>query len=115
MTYNMNDSIDKSTAILDILSKKQEALGSNIANMNTPGYVRKDINFSQVLGSLNSPIETKLSEKLGPSPFDESQNGKVNVTNELLEMQKNMLYYSVASRRITSVVNELKAITQLGK
>lgn len=115
MTNDINNPIDRSALILDVLSKKQEAISTNIANVNTPNYVRRDVNFGQVLGSLNSPVETKLSEKLGPSPFDQTQGGKVNVTSELIEMQKNLLFYSVASRRITTVVNELKSISQLGR
>jgi flagellar basal-body rod protein FlgB len=57
----------KTTLMLDLISQRQRALGSNVANVDTPGYVRKDINFSTYLGSMNSPIETKLSTALGPS------------------------------------------------
>ena len=115
MTYNFNDPIDKTAYILDMIGKKQEAIGSNIANVNTPGYSRKDVDFQQVLGSLNSPLETKLSAKLGPISYGESNGGKVNPTMELLDLQKNFVYYSIASRRITTVINELKSVTQVGK
>ena len=53
--------------MLDLITQRQVALGSNLANMDTPGYVRRDIDFSEYLGSMNSPLETKLSEKLGAS------------------------------------------------
>ena len=52
---------------LDLLSARQEALSSNLANMDTPNYVRKDIEFSQYLNAGGSLLETKLSQKLGPS------------------------------------------------
>ncbi|MBQ7763936.1 hypothetical protein IJ384_01065 [bacterium] len=67
MTFTALDSMGKTNLMLDLISQKQRALGSNVANVDTPGYVRRDIDFSQYIGSMNSPIETKLSTKLGPS------------------------------------------------
>ena len=67
MTFTSLDSIGKTNIMLDLISQRQRALGSNVANVDTPGYVRRDIDFSQYLGSMNSPLETKLSTELGPS------------------------------------------------
>ena len=67
MTFTALDSMGKTNLMLDLISQKQRALGSNIANVDTPGYVRRNIDFSQYLGSMNCPIETKLSTSLGPA------------------------------------------------
>ncbi len=61
------DNMGKVTLMMDLITQKQRALGSNLANIDTPGYVRRDIDFADYLNSMNSPLETKLSEKLGPS------------------------------------------------
>ena len=61
MTFTALDSMGKTSLMLDLISQKQRALGANVANVDTPGYIRKDIDFSQYIGSMNSPIETKLS------------------------------------------------------
>ena len=47
MSYLPKDPIQKSQLMLDLIANRQEAISGNIANMDTPNYVRKDIEFSQ--------------------------------------------------------------------
>ena len=115
MSFTPHDSIDKTNLLMDLISQKQKVLGSNLANVNTPGYNRQDLDFSQVLGSMNSPLETKLSQKMGSSPAVKTSGGEVNPAVELIEIQKNALYYTIATRRVSSVIQELKTIAQLGR
>ena len=51
MPYIPRNPIAKNHMYLDLLSARQEALSSNLANMDTPNYVRKDIEFSQYLNA----------------------------------------------------------------
>ena len=89
MTFTALDSMGKTSLMLDLISQKQRALGSNVANVDTPGYVRRDIDFSQYLGSMNSPIETKLSTALGPSGvIEDRREQEIDIAEELAEMQK---------------------------
>jgi len=115
MRYDSNDSIDKTNLILDVIAKRQEAIGANLANIHTPGYIRQDINFEQYMGRVNSPLETKLSKKLGPSAMIKEEGGVVNPAKELILMQKNALFYTLATRRITSTIQEIKSISQVGR
>lgn len=101
--------------VLNVLSAKQQIISENLANMQTPGYKRKDINFSQYLSTHNNSLETKLSEKLGPSPLMESEGGEVSPVQEMMDMQKVQLFYTVASRQMTSVMQQLKQVTQAGR
>ena len=64
MNLDRLNPIDKSQLILDAISKKQEVMAANVTNANTPGYVRRDVSFNQILATANSPLETKLSEKI---------------------------------------------------
>ena len=114
--YTPSDSFGKVNLYLDLVSQRQRALSANLANIDTPGYVRKDINFSQYLGSVNSPLETQLSTKLGPSAIiEERQPGPIDPAKELTEMQKNSLLYAVAARRMTTLVSELRTVMNVGK
>lgn len=116
MTFTSLNSMDKTTLMMDLISQRQRALGSNIANMDTPGYVRRDINFSQYLGSMNSPIETKLSTALGPSGIiEDKQRHEIDVAEELSELQKNSIMYSMATRRMTNVITMMKTAINVGK
>ena len=41
MSFTALDSMGKTSLMLDLISQRQRALGSNVANVDTPGYVRK--------------------------------------------------------------------------
>lgn len=116
MTFTSLDSIGKTNLMLDLISQKQRALGSNVANVDTPGYVRRDIDFSQYLGSMNSPLETKLSSALGPSGvIEDRKRQEIDIAEELTEMQKNSLLYTMATRRMSNIITEMKTVINVGK
>ena len=116
MTFTSLDSIGKTNLMLDLISQKQRALGSNVANVDTPGYVRRDIDFSQYLGTMNSPLETKLSTKLGPSGImEDRQRHEIDIAEELTEMQKNSILYTMATRRMSNIISEMKTVINVGR
>ena len=116
MTFTSLDSLGKTNIMLDLISQRQRALGSNIANVDTPGYVRRDIDFSQYLGSMNSPLETKLSTELGPSGvIEDRKRQNVDIAQELTEMQKNALLYTMATRRMSNIITEMRTVINVGK
>lgn len=116
MTFTSLDSMGKTSLMLDLISQRQRALGSNIANVDTPGYVRRDIDFSQYLGSMNSPIETKLSTALGPSGvIEDRREQEIDIAEELSELQKNSLMYTMATRRMSNIITQMKTVINVGK
>ena len=114
--FTPSDSFGKVSLMMDLISQRQRALGSNIANVDTPGYIRQDIDFGQYLSTMNSPLETKLSEKLGPSAIaiDRSEE-PVKAADELLKMQENSILYSMATRRMSNIITEMKTVVNVGK
>ena len=116
MSYTSIDALGNTNIMLDLISQRQRALGSNVANVDTPGYVRRDVNFSQYLGSMNSPLETQLSSKLGPAAImDDRENQDIDIAHEFTEIQKNSLLYSVATRRMSNIINQMKTVINVGK
>ena len=116
MTFTSLDSMGKTNLMLDLISQRQRALGSNAANVDTPGYVRRDIDFSSYLGTMNSPLETKLSTELGPSGIlEDRQKQEIDIAEELTEMQKNALLYTMATRRMSNIITEMKTVINVGK
>ena len=106
----------KVSLMMDLITQRQRALGSNLANIDTPGYVRRDVKFSDYLGSMNSPLETKLSEKLGPSGvIDERRYEEIDPANELMELQQNSILYTMATRRMSNIITEMKTVINVGK
>ena len=110
------DNIGKVSLMMDLIAQRQRALGSNLANIDTPGYVRRDINFADYLGSMNSPLETKLSAELGPSGIIEDRRKQnIDIAQELTEMQKNSILYTMATRRMSNIITEMKTVINVGK
>ena len=102
--------------MLDLITQRQVAIGSNLANMDTPGYVRRDIDFSEYLGSMNSPLETKLSEKLGASAvISQRTYEEIRPDKELMELQNNAILYTMATRRMSNINTEMKTVINVGK
>ena len=113
--YTPVDSFGKVNLIMDLVSQRQSALSANLANIDTPGYVRKDIAFSQYLGSMNSPLETQLSSKLGPSAvIQDRESGPIDTARELTEMQKNSILYTVATKQMSALITEMKTVINVG-
>lgn len=116
MTFTSLDSLGKANLMMDLITQRQRALGSNIANVDTPGYVRRDIDFSQYLGTMNSPLETKLSSALGPSGvLEEREREEIDIAQELSELQKNSLMYTMATRRMTNIITQMRTVINVGK
>ncbi len=111
----MLNPIDKTNVILDLISSRQEALSGNLANIDTPGFVRRDIDFSQYINSMNSPLETQLSQKLGPSGVISELQTKTTPEDELAMMQKNSILYAMATRRMSSTITEMRTVLNVGK
>lgn len=116
MSFNPLNSLSATGNLMDLIAKKQKAIGSNLANMDTPGYVRKDVNFGEYLATTGSALETSLSAKMGPSPISEERSYEdINPTNELMELQKNSLLYTMATRRMSNVITQMRTVINVGK
>ncbi len=113
--YNPNSSMQRCNLMLDLVAQRQRALGMNIANVDTPGYVRKDIDFADYLGSMGSRLETDLSARLGPSGVIEKQEQGVDVAQELAQMQENAILYTMATREMSSIITQMKTVINVGK
>jgi len=108
--------MESTGALLNLISKKQKIIGENIANMDTPGYQRKDINFAQYLSENGSSLEAKVTEKFGTSPvFESTSDELINPADELMELQKNSLLYTMATRRMSNIITEMKTAINVGK
>lgn len=105
-THLMNNSLN----MMDLIARRQEALASNIANIHTPNYKRKDVDFSQYLNTSSaSRLETKLIDKFGAPPLANSTSDvAISAEDELTKMQQNYMLFNVASRQLSSTITEIK-------
>ena len=95
--------------MLDMISQRQEALSDKIANMHTPGYRRRDVDFSQYLNDDTvSRLESKITNKFGPSPITVSTTENISTEDELARMQENYVLYNAAVRELNSTITQIK-------
>jgi len=114
--FNNISSLNKTGNILNMLGNRQKVIGDNMANVDTPGYTRKEISFSECLSPAMNDLEKKLNKKFGISETGVQNTGQsVNMANEIVEMQKNSLMYSVAVRNMSSTITELRTVLNVGK
>lgn len=116
MNFSVSNSLSQTSNILNLISQRQKVIGENVANMDTPGYIKKDIDFSQLVGGPANNLETKLAQKLdGSMVATTSSYEPVNPAEELVKMQNNSLLYTVATRRMSNIITQMKTVINVGK
>lgn len=115
MGMNWMNNITPALGVLDAVSYRQKLVSNNIANAHTPGYSAQRASFSELLANANNPFETNLSAKMGTVPGVHNAGGPVSLQKEMLEMQKNNLFFAMASRRLTTVFTTLRTASQIGR
>jgi len=96
---------DKNFAVLEqlmtISANKQKVIANNIANVNTPGYRRKELKFEEAfltaieendVGALRK-IEGKVRDSDDPTLRNDGNN--VDIDKEMGLMNRNSLAYSM--------------------
>lgn len=102
---------------LDAVELRQEALASNIANAETPGYKRIDLspNFqsdlSRACASGNAQQISGLQPALAPdaTAITMSPDGNnVNLENEMLQMNQNTLLHTLETQIISYQLSKMR-------
>ncbi len=103
--------------LLDVSHAKQNAIASNLANVETPGYKRIDIetNFANQLKRAAASndvegirnLEFRTVQDLN-SPNQRADGNNVQIDQELLAMQKNAIQYEFLANYTSTSLNRLK-------
>ena len=100
----INNIVDIIGAGIKAEGLRQKAISNNVANLQTPGYRRVDVNFQELLSkALNSSNSADLSEVEAqiyqPKGTAVNSNGNdVSLEMEVGEMVKNSLRYKAYVR-----------------
>ncbi|NTW16899.1 MAG: flagellar basal body rod protein FlgB [Syntrophaceae bacterium] len=124
MEFLFGKTIKILTSMMDFRSQKHQLITSNIANIDTPEYTSKDLQFKGVIGEAMRKQLTTTSKKhlsgqfvnagIIDSDFVDSEE-RVNVEKEMANLAENHLMYNLSVellsrkfRSIKSVLNEVK-------
>jgi flagellar basal-body rod protein FlgB len=96
--------------MLDYTAKRQQAISNNIANLDTPGYTAKDVEFHEELSSASEISNVELDDKVKPN------GNNVDLETQMTKMTQNGLQYVMLVQYLTSDIKTLRsAITDGGK
>ena len=126
LSTNAFDYVNVLDKAADASWKRETVLANNIANVDTPGYKRKDLDFEGVLKqelgrckhtSLDTKIENLHMDHLNPSVYTDLSNysyrldgNNVDIDNEEVEYASAQLRYEGITAGINNEFNRLKSV-----
>ncbi|HWI72376.1 MAG TPA: flagellar basal body rod protein FlgB [Baekduia sp.] len=95
-------------------SLRQQAIAQNIANVNTPGYRRQDVDFQTALHQAWDQGEAKVENvaptiETDPSSIMRADGSSVDIDTEAAQQAKNGLTYEAVSAVMKTRVAILKS------
>lgn len=117
--YNYINVLDKAA---DASWTRNDVLANNIANADTPGYKRKDVQFETYLSnavagtdSLDATVASLDMNELNASTYTENvglsyrmDGNNVDITTENVELAKNQIKYYTLMNSINQEFSRLK-------
>ena len=99
MNFFDNDVTERIERYLDLAAKRQELIVSNMANVDTPGYRTRDLDFESELRRANENLDTD------PEPqaveveglIQRPDGNNVNMDREGLLLAKTQLQFSIGA------------------
>jgi len=97
---------------MDLLSARQKLVASNIANVDTPGYKTKDIDFQFEFMSLVKGASPNVVD--APGLVVKNDGNNVSMDREARLLSENALRFSLASSLMKSQLKLVSAAIQGG-
>ncbi len=120
------DYINLLTKAADVSWKRESVITNNIANVDTPGYKRKDLDFEGVLTEelgrcKHRSLDSKVSEldlsRLNPTVYTDSSNysyredgNNVDIDTENVELASEQIKYEGLTSSINSQFERMKSV-----
>ena len=104
--------------MLDVTVLRQEAIASNLANIETPNYKRVDVSpvfaseLTRAIGSGGVKAVQKLKPTISVDDTAVAQNrdgNTVQLEKELINLQKNMVAHHLQTQMVTGTLSKLRS------
>ena len=126
LSTNAFDYVNVLDKAADASWKRETVLANNIANVNTPGYKRKDLDFEGVLKqelgrckhtSLDTKIDNLHMDHLNPSVYTDLSNysyrldgNNIDIDVEEVEYASEQIRYQGITAGINNEFNRMKTV-----
>ena len=98
---------------LDLLTARQKLVASNIANLDTPGYKTRDLDFQFEFISLVNGGSPNVVEVAGLQVTNDGNN--VNLDRETRLLAENALRFNLASNLLRLQIHATRSAIQEGR
>jgi flagellar basal-body rod protein FlgB len=98
---------------MNLLSARQKLVASNIANVDTPGYLTKDIDFHS---EFENAVEGQAPMTMEPQGLTTKPDGNnVNLDREARLLAENAMRFSVATNMARAELASVRTAIQEGR
>jgi len=98
---------------LDLVSARQKLVASNIANVDTPGYKTRDVDFQTEFRNAIDPSRPVVAEVTGLKTKNDGNN--VNIDRESRLLAENSIRFNVATGLLKSRLRTLRSAIDEGR
>jgi flagellar basal-body rod protein FlgB len=109
---------------LDWRVQNQETIAGNIANLDTPNYTRKEMDFDQILNNYNrGNLQTVSLTQTSPGHIGGGDKGlglveetgeSVDLDQEVVRMSENQLSYAASTQMLIKKLTMLQSVIDGG-
>jgi flagellar basal-body rod protein FlgB len=98
---------------MDLLATRQRLVAANVANLDTPGYQTKDLDFQFEFLSLQQGAPPNVVEPAGLPNKPDGNN--VSLDREARLLSENALRFNVASNLLRNEIRTMRKAIEEGK
>lgn len=98
---------------LDLLSARQKLVASNVANLDTPGYQTRDIDFQFEYMSLTDGAQPRAIEV--PGLVNKNDGNNVSLDREARLLAENALRFNLASQLLKGELRTMRKAIEEGR
>ena len=123
LDFMYSPSLNAMQHALGLASQRETLLHANLANANTPGYKRKDIDFNvtldEALGKQNGSHINELTQQVRQATSDQTSitadGNNVDMEREVQGIAETQLRYSALTQMTAGYFSDLKSAIREGK
>lgn len=94
--------------LTDAAVRRQEILSNNLANIETPNYVRQDLDFGQLLSNLQNQTPFESRKSIVAKARYSDQAHPVTLESEISKLYDNHLRYLLLTKSVNHHFEHMK-------
>lgn len=101
--------------LLDVAQLRHDVIAQNVANVNTPGFKRQDVEFEEAfaraLASGNEAAALRVAPTIGPAEggIERADGNNVDIDMEIGQLHKNSTLYKVYTQILAVQLSQMRS------